>query len=661
MFRSLLIANRGEIACRIIRTARRLGLRSVAVYSEADASAQHVRMADEALCIGPAAAVESYLCIARNVDAAMASGCDAIHPGYGFLAENAAFARTCDAAGIAFIGPGAAAIEAMGSKAAAKTLMQRAGLPLLPGYHGNAQDDASLMRAALASGLPVIVKPSAGGGGKGMVVVEHSTQLAAALAGSRRSALAAFGNGDLILERYLPAARHVEVQILADTLGHCVSLFDRDCSIQRRHQKLIEEAPAVAIPADLRDRMHRAAIDAARAVDYRGAGTIEFLYQDGEFYFLEMNTRLQVEHAVTEMISGLDIVEWQLRVACGEALPAELLAAAPLGHAIEVRVCAEDPGADFAPSSGRLQQLVWPAQDVGLRVDAGFAGGDEVPEYYDSLLGKIIARGEDRPAAIRRLTAALRELRITGVHSNASWLLAAITDNRFQNGIPATDFVAELGSAAPRDEFPQMALAVAWLCEQGIHNGERSSPWAQADGFRVGLPASQLRALRTAADTVLEFTLTRLQDGRWRVQQAGRSLSLRLRLAAGRWQVESEGRSQSFDALLADDWLHLWLPDSSIAVRLFEPRLASYQPAAAANQLSTPLPGVVTALLVKAGDDVEAGQTLLIVEAMKMEHAIKAPRAGRVDELRCQPGDRVTPGAPLITLASAATSAASDS
>ena len=471
---------------------------------------------------------------------------------------------------------------------------------------------------------------------------------------SRRSALAAFGNGDLILERYLPAARHVEVQILADTLGHCASLFDRDCSIQRRHQKLIEEAPAVAIPAEVRDRMHRAAIDAALAVHYRGAGTIEFLFQDGEFYFLEMNTRLQVEHAVSEMISGIDIVEWQLRIACGEALPAELLPAAPLGHAIEVRVCAEDPAADFAPSSGRLQQLVWPAQDAELRVDAGFVSGDHVPEYYDSLLGKIIARGADRAAAIRRLTAALQELRITGVHSNASWLLAAITDSRFRDGIPATDFVEQLG-AAPRDEFPQMAIAIAWLCEQGVHNGERSSPWARADGFRVGLPASQVRALRTTADTVLEFTLTHLHDGRWRVEQADRSLLLRLRPAAGRWQVEAEGRSQSFDALLADDMLHLWLPDSSIAVRLFEPRLASYQPAAAANQLSTPLPGVVTALLVKVGDDVEAGQTLLIVEAMKMEHAIKAPRAGRVDELRCQPGDRVTPGAPLISLAAAAT------
>jgi 3-methylcrotonyl-CoA carboxylase alpha subunit len=646
MFRRLLIANRGEIACRIIRSARRLGIRSIAVYSAADAGALHVRLADEAHLIGGAAAIDSYLNIPHILQAARAAGAEAIHPGYGFLAENAVFARACEAADIVFVGPSADAIAAMGDKAAAKTLMQRAQVPLLPGYHA-AQDDASLIEATRTLGLPLIVKPSAGGGGKGMSIVTDVSQLVTALASSRRMALAAFGRADLILERYLPDARHVEVQILADHFGTAVTVFDRDCSVQRRHQKVIEESPALDLVPQVRERLHQCALSAARAVNYRNAGTIEFLYHDGDFYFLEMNTRLQVEHPVTELVAGIDLVEWQLRIASGEPLPPTLVPAQPYGHAIEVRICAEDATQDFLPDSGQLLRLDWPAQDARVRVDAGFVSHDSVPPYYDSLLGKIIAWGTDRSEAIGTLERALSELRITGVRTNAQWLRTAIAQNAFRNAIPTTRFVSLLPTGSSKDVFSLQATALAWHCECGI-SPDRRSPWDQTDGFRVGLAHTQTRHVRSGTTTT-EWRLTRLRPATWKIEAFGRQTQVHLRSTPS-WTAELPEYSIGFEAQLAQDWIHLWTSQHSIELQLIDPQRIVHHSDATTEGLGSLLPGVVVELLVKVGDVVEAGQTLLIVEAMKMEHAIKAPHAGLVRQLHCSAGHQVKAGTDLVVL-----------
>ncbi|HEY1490982.1 MAG TPA: biotin carboxylase N-terminal domain-containing protein, partial [Steroidobacteraceae bacterium] len=430
MIKSLLVANRGEIACRIFRSARRLGVRTVAVFSDADAGARHVRAADEAVHIGPAAARASYLDGARIIAAAHATGAQAIHPGYGFLSENARFAQECAAAGLIFVGPPASSIAAMGSKILAKTRMQAKGVPVLPGYAGERQDLEHLKAAALAAGLPLIVKPAAGGGGKGMQIIREPAQIETALAAARRVAESAFGDGALLLERFLAAPRHIEVQIFADSHGNFVHLGDRDCSTQRRHQKLIEEAPAPGLPDSVRARMRQAALVVAREIGYVGAGTVEFLFDGGEFYFMEMNTRLQVEHTVTEAVTGLDLVEWQLLVASGERLPLTQEAVRLDGHAIEARVCAEDPERGFLPSAGRLALLEWPRMP-SVRVDAGFASGDEVPDTYDSLLGKVIAWAPDRTAAATRLAHALTHTYSAGVRTNEHWLARVLTGSRF--------------------------------------------------------------------------------------------------------------------------------------------------------------------------------------------------------------------------------------
>ncbi|MEI8258229.1 MAG: biotin carboxylase N-terminal domain-containing protein, partial [Deltaproteobacteria bacterium] len=447
MFTRLLVANRGEIAVRVIRTARRLGIHTIAVYSGADAGALHVRLADEAWHLGPAAPRLSYLDADRLLDVARRAHADAIHPGYGFLSERADFAAACRAAGIAFVGPPAAAIEAMGSKSAAKEAMDRVGVPVLPGYHGSDQSVQRLTAEALKVGFPLIIKPSAGGGGKGMQIVSAEAEMGAALASAKRLADSAFGDPTLLLERYLPAPRHVEVQLIADSAGTVRCLATRDCSVQRRHQKLIEEAPAPAIAADVRERLHEAARTVARAVGYQNAGTVEFLYSDGEFWFMEMNTRLQVEHTVTEEVLGLDLVEWQLRIAAGETLPAMAGDPLPCGHAIEVRICAEDAAAGFVPSAGRLSYVAWPTGIAGVRVDAGFETGDTVSPTYDSLLGKIIALGSTRGEAIATMRRALAALRIAGVETNAAWLAGALAAPAFADSTPTTRFVADQGDA----------------------------------------------------------------------------------------------------------------------------------------------------------------------------------------------------------------------
>ena len=494
MFHKLLIANRGEIACRVARTAKRLGVSVAAVYSEADARALHVRVADEAWPIGPAPAAQSYLNVDKILEAAHKAGADAIHPGYGFLSENPAFAAACGKAGIAFVGPPPAAMEAMASKSAAKERMSKAGVPVLPGYHGDEQSTAALERRAKELGFPLIIKPSGGGGGKGMQIVTEAAGLRDAIEGAKRVAAAAFKDDRLLLERYLPAPRHVEVQVFADSHGSIVALFDRDCSVQRRHQKLIEEAPAPGLDDAVRAGLYAAACTVAREVGYVGAGTIEFLLSGRDFYFMEMNTRLQVEHPVTEMITGLDLVEWQLRVAAGEPLPLQQADIRRSGHAIEVRLCAEDPARDFVPSIGTLDLMWWPTEHDGLRVDRGFESGDAVPSFYDSLLGKIIAHGPSREAALDRLIAGVEDVRVDGVATNASWLVRALRAPAFRRAEVSTAFIPQNASllSAASDAAPAAALAGASRVWELAPWQARLSPWEVTDGFRM-VQASALR------------------------------------------------------------------------------------------------------------------------------------------------------------------------
>jgi 3-methylcrotonyl-CoA carboxylase alpha subunit len=625
MFRTLLIANRGEIACRVIRTARRLGLRTVAIYSDADAGARHTRLADVAVRVGSAAARDSYLNVERILAVAREHDVDAVHPGYGFLSENTAFAAACAQAGIAFVGPPASAIDAMGSKRAAKDAMARAGVPVLPGYHGDAQEIDALAREAERVGLPLIVKPSGGGGGKGMQIVTEMAQLRPALEAARRLAASAFGDPTLLLERYVPAPRHIEVQVLADQHGHVLHLGTRDCSVQRRHQKLIEEAPAPGIAPEVRERLHAAAVTVARSIGYTNAGTVEFLYADGEFWFMEMNTRLQVEHPVTEAIHGLDLVEWQLRIAAGERLPFTQAALNPSGHAIEVRLCAEDPDADFVPSSGRLRRADWPERLAGVRVDAGFETGDVVPSDYDSLLAKVIAHGRDRDEARTRLVRAVAATRLAGVADNAAWLGRALRTDAFATGGVTTRFLAEqsdaLAAPAAVPEVVRQAAAQAVLDapRRAATALPAASPWELGDAFRVNL----------VAIARCEFD--------WRGAPVTVEFAPGTGLRAG-------------DIDLADGEVVVWADGEKYQLAIVDPRAATGDDAVAEGELVARLPGLVVQVAVQVGDAVEAGQVLLVIEAMKMEHAITAPRAGVVRAIDCAIGERVEEGRVLVEL-----------
>ena len=518
MFRKILIANRGEIACRVIATARRLGIATVAVCSEADARARHVALADEAWPIGPAPARESYLVSEKIIAVARQTGAEAIHPGYGFLSENADFAKACAAAGIVFIGPPVGAIRAMGSKSAAKTLMERAGVPLVPGYHGEAQDLPTLAAAAERIGYPVLIKASAGGGGKGMRIVERPADLDSAIDGAKREALASFGDDQVLVERYLTRPRHIEIQVFADTFGNAVSLFERDCSIQRRHQKVLEEVPAPGMEPERRRRMSEAALAAARAVGYVGAGTVEFIAERGEFWFMEMNTRLQVEHPVTEMITGLDLVEWQLRVAAGERLPLAQDEIRIRGHAIEARIYAEDPERDFLPSIGTLAHLRAPTESTDVRVDTGVRPGDSITPYYDPMIAKLIVWGPDRDAAARRLEAALAAYEVVGVATNLGLLRAIAESPAFLAADLDTGFIGRhihAGSAisAP-DPAALAAAALAVLPDQSI--AAPADPWDLADSFRLNGEGDQ-RILLRAGETVVAIRATPRGDGAFRL------------------------------------------------------------------------------------------------------------------------------------------------
>ena len=656
MFASLLVANRGEIACRVIRTARGMGLRTVAVFSDADAEAMHVGMADAALRIGPAPARESYLSIPALLDAARRSGAEAIHPGYGFLSENADFAEACLAAGLVFVGPPPAAIRAMGSKAAAKALMEAAGVPLVPGYHGADQSDTVLREAARRIGFPILVKASAGGGGKGMKVARDATELEEAIALARGEAASAFGDDRLLIERYLARPRHIEIQVFADTHGNVVSLFERDCSIQRRHQKVVEEAPAPGMTPERRAAMGRAACDAARAIGYVGAGTVEFIAEGNAFHFMEMNTRLQVEHPVTEAITGLDLVEWQLRVAAGEPLPATDPAIA--GHAIEVRLYAEDPARDFAPSVGRLAHLALPAGE-GIRVDAGVRTGDVIPVHYDPMIAKIIAHGADREQARRRLLRALHATEVAGLRTNLPLLRAIAAHPGFAAADLDTGFIASHGDAllAPPAAAPRAALAAAVLRllrdEPVTDPADPHSPWGLATAWRLnGEGWQDLRLLDGDATHEIRAhlgTTTRLD------LPGGAGL-----IEAVRWEGKDgvgfalDGQRIRARVLRQGDALAVIRDGATHELRHADPRAPSGAADSAGGRVVAPMPGRVLQVLVAPGEAVARGAVLLVIEAMKVQMRIAAPAEGTVASIRCAVGDLVEDGAELVTLDAAA-------
>ena len=661
MFRTLLIANRGEIACRVMRTARRLGIRTVAVYSDADRDALHVRMADEARRIGPAPATQSYLSIDAVLAAAKAARADAIHPGYGFLSENEAFAKACTEAGIVFVGPGADAIAAMGDKAAAKRLMEKAGVPLVPGYHGEQQDAALLAKQAARIGFPVLIKPSAGGGGKGMRVVEDARSFSAHLEGAKREASSAFGDDRVLIERYLQRPRHIEVQVFGDGKGNAVHLFERDCSVQRRHQKVLEEAPAPGMTPERRREMGEAACAAARAIRYAGAGTVEFIAeQDGRFYFMEMNTRLQVEHPVTEMITGLDLVEWQLRVASGEPIPLAQEKLSFTGHAIEARIYAEDPERQFLPATGALVHLSFPAQDKGVRVDAGVDAGGAITPWYDPMIAKLVVHGEDRRAALARLRRALAETQIAGVATNVAFLARLASSRAFADAELDTGFIdrnrAEL--LPPRASAPDELLAAAAMAE--LFHEERSAQAAASDSGDPWSPWHRVDGWRLNAESHHDFVFL---DGDTRHKVRVRFTEDGLRVVLGGREEPIEGRAAE------DGRLHIRLGESVFTARTvrdgtswhvfcngvqrklaLQPELQAPEDESAAGSLAAPMPGKVIRLLVEAGAKVTKGQPLLILEAMKMEHTITAPADGTVKEIRYSEGEQVLEGAQLIAI-----------
>jgi 3-methylcrotonyl-CoA carboxylase alpha subunit len=653
MFRKILVANRGEIACRVMCTARRLGIATVAVYSDADAGALHVAQADEAYRIGPPPARESYLDIQAVLRAARLSGAEALHPGYGFLSENAAFAEACAEAGVVFIGPPPSAIRAMGGKSEAKALMIRAGVPVVPGYHGEDQDPALLAAEAARIGFPVLVKASAGGGGKGMRVVSGAAEFPAALAGARREALSSFGDDRVLIERYLQRPRHIEIQVFADAHGHAVSLFERDCSIQRRHQKIIEEAPAPGMQPAMRAQMGEAAVAAARAVGYVGAGTVEFIAEDGAFYFMEMNTRLQVEHPVTEMITGTDLVEWQLRVAAGEELPLAQDALKISGHAFEVRLYAEDPARGFLPSVGTLAQLRMPLSEGEVRVDTGVRAGDRISADYDPMIAKLIVHGADRTEARARLRQALAGCVVSGVQTNLALLGAIAAHPDFAAGDVDTGFIGRHEAAlmpppAPPGAHAITAAALAVLerrAAQPAPQGDPHSPWAEADSWRMNLPGWQ--------DLVLGHAGARIEIGAWpegeswRLQWGGASHAVRGRPPCG---VECDGVIRQAAATVDGGTITVACDGAIHGFDLVDPLLPAHAEAAGGGRVMAPIPGRVASVLVAAGQDVTRGQALVVMEAMKMEITLSAPADGKIAEVRCAAGDMVDEGHELVTV-----------
>jgi 3-methylcrotonyl-CoA carboxylase alpha subunit len=641
---SLLVANRGEIACRVMRTAKAMGLTTVAVHSATDCNARHVREADIAVDLGGSKAADSYLLIDKLIAAAKNSGAQAIHPGYGFLSENPRFARAVEQAGLIFLGPPASAIDAMGSKSAAKSLMEDAGVPLVPGYHGEAQDAATFAQAAARIGYPVLLKATAGGGGKGMKVVERDEDLADALASAQREAQSSFGDSRMLVEKYLLKPRHVEIQVFADQHGNCLYLNERDCSIQRRHQKVVEEAPAPGLTPELRRAMGESAVRAAQAIGYVGAGTVEFLLDArGEFFFMEMNTRLQVEHPVTEAITGLDLVAWQIRVAQGEPLPITQEQVPLTGHAIEVRLYAEDPGNDFLPATGTLALYRESAPGPGRRVDSGVSEGDEVSPFYDPMLGKLIAWGENREQARLRLLAMLDEFAIGGLRTNLAFLRRIIAHPAFADAELDTDFIpryqAQLlpPTQALSDEFWQVAAeAFRQSVVPTTRRDDPHSPWATVSGLRFG----------SANEVNLQLSC----GGESRsVQLLGTPASC-ITLRGEQLSIDEAGiRHQTF-AIRRGDALYLRWQNELHAVTPIDAVAAVDATHSQHGGLAAPMNGSIVRVLVEVGQRVEAGTQLVVLEAMKMEHSIRAAKAGVIGALYCAEGEMVSEGAVLVEM-----------
>jgi 3-methylcrotonyl-CoA carboxylase alpha subunit len=666
MFSSVLIANRGEIACRIARTASRLGMRTIAVYSDADAQALHVRLADEAHAIGPAPAAESYLVIERLIAVARAAQAQCIHPGYGFLSENAEFAEACAAAGIAFVGPPPAAIRAMGEKAAAKAMMVEAGVPVVPGYHGEAQDDELLAAEAERIGYPVLIKAVAGGGGKGMRQVSTPDAFAAALRGARREAASAFGDDRVLVERYLRRPRHIEVQVFADGHGNVLHLFERDCSLQRRHQKVIEEAPAPGMTPALRRAMGGAAVKAAEAIGYVGAGTVEFianvshgLKEDG-FFFMEMNTRLQVEHPVTEMITGQDLVEWQLRVAAGEPLPLDQDDLSIDGHAVEARLYAENPARKFFPQSGPLLRLRPPPETPDLRIDSGVAEGDEVSIHYDPMIAKVVAWGADRSAAIRRLRAALEAYQVAGIVSNVDFLAAVMRHPAFAAADLDTGFIdRHLADLVPAEgDADDRTLAVAALdallrrrkaaAEAAARSGDPHSPWARVDGWRLNDEGRETLHF-VDGEKEIEIGVCYPAGGGFRLELPGGTVEADGRLDdAGDLTLRLDGLSLRASVVHHGQDLTVLVGGRSRRLKRREPMDVADFVFEDTGRVTAPLPGKVVQVLTAPGAKVRKGEALLVMEAMKMEHTIAAPADGTVARVGFAEGEQVEEGAELI-------------
>ncbi|MBA4217772.1 MAG: 3-methylcrotonyl-CoA carboxylase [Methylibium sp.] len=685
MFKKILIANRGEIACRVAATARRLGIQTVAVYSEADANAQHVKACDEAVLIGGPAPRDSYLQWQRILAAAKATGAQAVHPGYGFLSENEAFAQACADAGVVFIGPPPRAIQAMGLKAESKRLMEAAGVPLVPGYHGADQDPALLKREADRIGYPVLIKASAGGGGKGMRAVFSADEFDAALASCKREAINSFGDDAVLIERYVQRPRHIEIQVFGDTQGDCVYLFERDCSVQRRHQKVLEEAPAPGMTPERRAQMGEAAVAAAKAVGYVGAGTVEFIVEQdgpsaapgrpkqastpsggseaqpsagvGNFYFMEMNTRLQVEHPVTEAITGQDLVEWQLRVAAGQPLPLKQHELRMHGHAIEARICAENPDGGFLPATGTLDVARWPDhvafQRGDVRIDAGVREGDAISPFYDSMIAKLIVWGEDRAQALARLDAALRDTHIVGLHTNVAFLRRCAATASFAGADLDTGLI-EREKAVLFDQ-PGLPLRVSaaavvahTLAVEAATQG--SDPWSARDGFRL-FGAATRRFDLAAGDTHHEVLLARHHRGGMTLTVEGEVIEFAVQsldaetheLFLGQDRVRVKTYAQG-------ERVAVFSAEGSAVLTEVDVIAHAGDGATEGGRLTAPMPGKLVAFLAQAGDTVSKGQPLAVMEAMKMEHTISSPRDGKVAELLFAVGDQVTDGAELLKL-----------
>ncbi|MEX3971112.1 acetyl-CoA carboxylase biotin carboxylase subunit [Paraburkholderia caribensis] len=667
MFNKILIANRGEIACRVAATCKRLGVTSVAVYSDADANAKHVAACDEAVHIGGSTAAESYLRVERIIEAAIATGAQAVHPGYGFLSENEDFAHACEKAGIAFIGPPVEAIAAMGSKAAAKALMHSAAVPLVPGYHGDDQNADLLHRQADEIGYPVLLKASAGGGGKGMRVVTRTEEFDAALASCKREAASSFGNDRVLIEKYLTRPRHVEVQVFADRHGGAVYLFDRDCSVQRRHQKVLEEAPAPGLQPHVRRAMGEAAVAAARAVNYVGAGTVEFIMTEGgEFYFMEMNTRLQVEHPVTEMVTGLDLVEWQLRVAAGEPLPLAQDQLRIEGHAIEARIYAEHPARGFLPSTGTLKHLRMPqgvefslgvgGERAPVRIDSGVREGDTITPFYDPMIAKLIVHGASREEALKRMSQALRGCEVVGPHTNVEFLQRIVASVPFSTGDLDTGLIERHHDAlfAPVEKpfLEALALACGALLtrEGGVAHG--ASPWDALSHWRLNGGYTQTLNWRDI-EKETAFAVVFSRDGETRtLTHDGRTEPFSWWTGAGQHEYGATiGAAHVTGRVFIDgDTFHVFCRGEALAFEWQNLLAHAADAEHGEGRLTAPMPGKVIAVLVEQGAVVEKGQPLIVMEAMKMEHTIGAPAAGKVAEVLYAVGDQVTDGAQLLVL-----------